>query len=134
MAEAFFIAYLLVLLLLPSVLWWRWGLAASLVATVLELGLVVLVFYLLAIYHLLPDLSAGKPPAKGPMEHIRRSQGDGQLLIVFFAMFPGLVALIGGGLAVVWSAVLAVWRLVAERRAAFLAGRRMGCSAKSNNS
>ena len=115
MADALFIPYLLVLMLLPSLVWWRWGLAASLVATVLELGLVVLVFYLMATYHLLPDLSAGKPPAKGPMEHIRRSHGDGQILIVFFAMFPGIVALIGGGLAVVWSVILAIWRLAANR-------------------
>jgi hypothetical protein len=49
------------------------------------------------------------------MEHIKRSQGDGQILIVFFALFPGIVALIGGGLAVALSAALAVWRVVADR-------------------
>jgi hypothetical protein len=62
MAEALFIAYLVALLLLPSFVWWRWGVIASLVATAVELGLVVLAFYLMAVYHLLPDLSAGNGP------------------------------------------------------------------------
>lgn len=54
MIDALFLPYLLALGLIPSLVWWRWGLVASLAATILELLFVPLVFYLLAINHLLP--------------------------------------------------------------------------------
>jgi hypothetical protein len=111
MIEALFLPYLVALALVPSLVWWRWGLLASVGATVIELLLVPLVFYLLAINHLLPDLSEGRPSLKThPMEYIRRSQADGYVLMFFGAMFPGMVALAGGGLAVACAAVHAAWR------------------------
>ena len=38
MIETLFIPYLLLLLLLPSLVWWRWGLPAALLVTVAELA------------------------------------------------------------------------------------------------
>ena len=73
MAATFFAAYVLALLLLPSLVWWRRGIVTSLVISVVQLGVVALVFYSMAIYQLFPDVSAGMPPAKGPMERIKRS-------------------------------------------------------------
>ena len=111
MIEALFLPYLLALILIPSVVWWRWGLAASLGAMVIELLFVPLVFYVLAINHLLPDMSEGRPPLEThPMEYIRRSQGDGYILMMFGAVLPGIVALIGGRLPVTCAAVRAAWR------------------------
>ena len=117
MIDALFLPYLVALALIPSLVRWRWGLVASLGATILELLLVPLVFYLLAINHLLPDLSPDRPPLEThPMEYIKRSQGDGYLLMMFGAAFPGIVALIGGGLALACAIVHAVWRAVFSAR------------------
>jgi hypothetical protein len=116
MIDALFLPYLVALALIPSLVWWRWGLAASLGATVLELMLVPLVFYLLAINHLLPDVSQGRPPLEThPVEYIRRSQGDGYVPKMFGAVFPGIVVLIGGALAVACAAVHATWRVLRKR-------------------
>lgn len=116
MIEALFLPYLVALVLIPSLVWWRWGLVASLGMTVLELMLVPFVFYLLAINHLLPDVSQGSPPLEThPMEYIRRSQGDGYVLMMFGAVFPGIVVLIGGALAVACAAVHATWRVLCKR-------------------
>ena len=116
MIDALFIPYLLALVLIPSLVWWRWGLVASLGSTILELLLVPLIFYLLAINHLLPDMREGGPPLEThPMEYIRRSQGDGYILMMFGAMFPGVVALIGGGLALACAAGHAAWHVLLKR-------------------
>lgn len=117
MIDALFLPYLLALVLIPSLVWWRWGLLASLGASILELLFVPLVFYVLAINHLLPDISEGRPPLEtNPMAYSRRSQGDGYILMMFGAVFPGIVALIGGGLALACAAVHAVWRFVSNSR------------------
>ena len=116
MIDALFMPYLVALALIPSLVWWRWGLVASLGATVVEVMLVPLVFYLLAINHLLPDLSQGRPPLEThPMAYIRRSQGDGCILMMFGAVFPGIVALTGGGLAIACAAAHAAWRVFSDR-------------------
>jgi hypothetical protein len=113
MIEALFLPYLVALVLVPSLVWWRWGLLASVGVTVIEVLLVPLVFYLLAINHLLPDISQGRPrpPLEThPMEYIRRSQADGYVLLFLGAIFPGMVAMVGGGLALACAAVHAAWR------------------------
>lgn len=75
-----------------------------------------LIFYLLAINHLLPDVSQGGPSLEtDPMAYIRRSQGDGYILMMFGAVFPGIVALIGGGLALACAAGHAAWRVLLRR-------------------
>jgi hypothetical protein len=116
MIEALFLPYLLALVLIPSLVWWRWGLLASIGATVIELVMVPVVFSLLAINHLLPDMSEGRPPLQThPMEYIKRSQADGYLLMMFGAVFPGMVALAGGGLALACAGAHAAWRVLFKR-------------------
>ena len=110
MAETFHIPYLLVLLVLPLLVRWRWGLVASLIVTGVELGLVALIFYLMDVYHLFPIPRPGPMPQQGQLEHIRRVQAEGFAMLIMWGMIPAIAALVGGGLSVVWSAVLAVWR------------------------
>jgi hypothetical protein len=118
MADALYLPYLLVLLLLPLLARWRWGLPASLVVTAVELPLVVLVFYLMDVYRLFPDVFIGEPPPQHPLEKIRRSQAGGYVLLVLWGAGPAVAALIGGGAAVAWSIILAVRRAIANRPAA----------------
>ena len=88
MAESLYFPYLLMLLLVPVLVRWRWGLIAALGVTVAELGLVILVFYLMASYHLLPDLHVGEPSAEHPFAKIRRGQAEGY---DFYAGWPNAV-------------------------------------------
>ena len=117
MAESFYLPYLLVLFLLPLLVRWRRGLLAAAIVTVVELGLVVLIFYMMAIYHLLPDLYAGEPgpEPEHPFAKLRRGQAAGYAQLFIFGVGPALAALAGGGLAMVWSVVLAIWRSIAKR-------------------
>jgi hypothetical protein len=112
-----YLPYLLLLLLVPLLVRWRWGLVAALVVTVGELVLVSVIFYLMAVYHLFPDVPVSEP---APNEHLfvkmRRSQAAGYVQLIFGGFVPAFAALIGGGLAVVWSVVLAVWRSVVNRK------------------
>lgn len=116
MADSFYLPYLLVLLLVPLLMRWRWGLLAALVVTVVELALVPFIFYLMAVYHLLPEVFTGEPPTQ---EHLfakmRRGQAACYVQLIFLAFVPAGAALIGGGLAVLCSIVLAVWRSIANR-------------------
>ena len=116
MADSLYLPYLLKLLLVPLLVRWRWGLVATVVVTVIEVGLVGLVFYLLAVYHLLPEVFVGEPP---PEEHLfakmRRGQAAGAVQLFFFGFVPAGAALIGGGLAVVWSVVQAVSYFIDHR-------------------
>jgi hypothetical protein len=117
MAESFYLPYLLALFLLPLLVRWRRGPVAATIVTVVELGLVVLIFYLMAVYHLLPDMYVGDPgpEPEHPFAKIRRSQAAGYAQLFIFGVGPALAALAGGGLAVLWSVVLVVWRLIANR-------------------
>jgi len=112
MAEAFLLPYLISLFLLPLLARWRLGVVGSLAATVAGLGLVALVFYVLDIYRVFPNpYPVGE--TSGPeslMVQIRRSQGYSATILVLWVMFPACAALMGGALAVVWSAVLVLWR------------------------
>jgi hypothetical protein len=66
----------------------------------------------------LPDLHGGEPPpeAEHPFAKIRRGQAEGYAQLFIFGMGPAMAALVGGGLTVVWSVVLAVWRLIDNRK------------------
>jgi hypothetical protein len=55
MAQTFYIPYLILLLVLPLLAQRRWGLVGSLTVTVVELGTVVPIFYLMGVYHLSPS-------------------------------------------------------------------------------
>src|ERR1700752_2101072 len=90
-ADNLFIPYLLVLLVLPVLARWRWGLAGSLVVTAIELGLVALVFYLLEGCRVFPDPFAGEPPPRAPMEIMRRAgreQAVGFVQLAAWALIP----------------------------------------------
>jgi hypothetical protein len=106
-----YVGYLAFLLVLPTLVWWRWGLVAALVATALELTLVGLSFYVMMAYHLLPDLGPPEqqPAGENPMGYIRRRQAEGLGQLALFAILPGQAALAGGTLAVIWSALYAAW-------------------------
>jgi hypothetical protein len=112
------IGYLAILLILPSLVWWRWGLLAALAVAALEVLGVGLSFYVMLTYHLLPDLGPPEqqPFADNPMAYMRRRQAEGYAQLFLFAFMPGLAALAGGGLAVMWSALYAVWRTARARR------------------
>ena len=119
MAGTFYISYLVLLLLLPVVVRWRWGLVAALVVAVAELAVVALVFYLLNAYHVFPDQFAGEPPPRAPMEIMRRGYERSAVAwvhLIALVVFPAAAALIGGALSVVWSVVVAVRQALAERR------------------
>ena len=117
MAGYFYLPYLLVLLVAPLLARWRSGLVAALVVTVGELILVPLIFYLMVTYHLLPDVPAGEPlPDEHLFAKMRRSQAEGYVQLMFLGFAPAGAALAGGGLALAWSIVLALWRVISNRK------------------
>jgi hypothetical protein len=110
MADKLYLPYLVVLFLMPLLVRWRWGLTAALILGVLELALVPLVFYLMSIYHLMPDLHAGDLVPDHPFARIRRSQADGIVLLLFYGAVPAAAAVTGCVLAALWSITAALWR------------------------
>jgi hypothetical protein len=114
-----YITYLVLLLTLPLLARWRWGLLVSLAVVVLELGMVV--FVAMHIHQIFPPVPVEEPPAKGPMEVHRRMMRDSAIsaFIVFYVglIVPGAAAGIGGGLALLWSAAAAGWRAFRTRQA-----------------
>jgi hypothetical protein len=117
MAAILYVSCLLVLLLAPLLAQWRWGLVAALMVTVAELAVVGLAFYLMAMYHLLPDVHVGEPAPEPehPFARSRRGQAAGYVQLFFMGAVPAGTALVGGVLAVIWSVVLAVCRYIANR-------------------
>jgi uncharacterized membrane protein len=110
MAGTSYISYLVLLLLLPVVVRWRWGLVAALVVVVAELAVVALVFYLLNAYHMFPDQFAAEPPPRAPMEIMRRGYERSAVAWVYLVALvgvPAAAALIGGALSVAWSVIVA---------------------------
>jgi hypothetical protein len=108
-----YVLILLVLLTLPLLAQWRWGLLASLTATGAELGLVLFIAYNVG---QMPDA----PPRPKQGIHWARPDPDGfvkGLAMLFLVIVPGIAALIGGVLSLVWSAVRAARRSRASRPA-----------------
>ena len=116
---------LLVLLALPLLAQWRWGLLASLTVTSAELGLLLLLAYG-------GDLLQ-PPPPRPPMPETGMPVRDRDpftggrpgeyaegfawgLAVLFLAIIPGIAALIGGVASLVWSAVRAFRRFEANRQ------------------
>ena len=116
MAEKLYLPYVLVVFMVPLLARWRWGLAAALAAGVLELALVALIFYLMSIYHLFPDLNAGEA-VRAPVRQIRRGQAAGAVLLMVYGAVPAAAAVAGCTLATAWSAAAALWRAIANRGA-----------------
>ena len=110
-----YVPYLVVLLLVPLLTRWRWGLAAALIVTVAEVTLVVLVFYLLPAS---PGDVANEPPPQASIDIVRRwreRHALAYLQLVALAIIPALAALIGGTLSVLWSLGARVVRLMRAR-------------------
>ena len=116
---------LLVLLALPLLAQWRWGLLASLTVTIAELGLLLLLAYG-------GDLLQ-PPPPRPPMPETGMPVRDRDpftggrpgeyaegfargLAVLFLAIIPGIAALIGGVASLVWSAVRTTRRSEADRQ------------------
>jgi uncharacterized membrane protein len=111
--------YLLVLVVVPLIARWRWGLRASLVVVVIELGLVALIYYVMSHYRMFPDPFAAEPAPKAPMEVLRRGRERSMVAMVYliaWMIVPAIAALVGGGLSLAWSTALAIWRGRANNR------------------
>jgi hypothetical protein len=117
MAESLYLPYVLVAFLVPLLVRWRWGLAAAVAAGVIEVALVALIFYLMSIYQLFPDLNAGEPVPEHPFAKIRQGQAAGMVLLVFYGAVPAAAAVAGCALAAAWSIAAALRRTIAARRA-----------------
>ena len=115
MAENTYLLYVVVLLLLPLLARWRWGLLTALIVVVLELALVPAVFYVLSANHLFPVLIDPQPPPEHIFGKIRRGQAAGYLELLIWGVVPGLAAIAGFTLAGVWSLGSALWRYFANR-------------------
>jgi hypothetical protein len=123
MGEALYASYLLVLLLLPLLAQWRWGLRASLLVVVAELALVPLVLYLLDVLHLLPPPPPRRPllPNEyGVLERMRQNDAEGFahgiVVLALWVVFPAMVALAGGVLSLLWSTIQAIKRSFVNRQ------------------
>jgi hypothetical protein len=79
--------------------------------------LVPLVFHLMSIYRLFPDLYAGEPVPEHPFARIRRGQVAGTVLLLFYGAVPAAAAVAGCALAAVWSVAAALWRATTSRGA-----------------
>jgi hypothetical protein len=112
MSSALYIPYLFTLFTLPLLARWRRGLTASLIVTVVQLGLVSFVFYLVDAHHLFADAPMRDRAPEHLMEKMRRQQATGVLQLVTWGLFPAAAALLGGGLSAGWSAALAVRRSI----------------------
>jgi len=80
---------------------------------VAELLLVPAAFYLLIINHLI-SFDSGPLP-EHPLARFRQQQGEGMVLIVLWGFLPGVAALAGGALSVLWSGAALVWRWFKDR-------------------
>jgi len=115
MADILYAPYLLALLILPLLVRWRWGLVAAVIVTVAELGLVFLVDDLAAPPNPYPIGRPDElPPGESPLVQIRRNQAFAFATAIMWILFPGMAALIGGAVAIAWSAILAIWRASAR--------------------
>jgi hypothetical protein len=111
-----YIAYLVLLLGMPLLARWRLGLVVALAVTVAELALVWVLAGWLAEPNPYPVRGPPGPLDESPMLQIRRSQGHAHTMFLIWVVMPGAAALIGGGLAVLWSMVQGAWRWFAARR------------------
>jgi hypothetical protein len=113
MAAILYLAYLLTLLIVPRLVKRRWGVAASLVATLMEVGLAALLWVLAVSF----DPYAAPPieTDESPLLRIRRGQAQGFVNFIAIALIPAASAVVGGGLALAWWTVQATWRSVRGR-------------------
>jgi hypothetical protein len=110
-----YILCLLVLMLGPPTAYWRRGLKASLLMVAAELAGVLVLFFALSYFGLLAKPGAPGPmPETGVLEHIRRNHAEQVAhlvaLVTFLVVIPGMAALLGGMLSLIWAAARAIRR------------------------
>jgi hypothetical protein len=123
MAKAFYAAYLLVLLMLPLLAQWRWGLRVSLLVVVAELALVPLALYPMDLLGLLPSPPPRRallPSEYGVLERMRQNDAEGVahavVVLVLWVLFPAIAVFAGSVLSLLWSAVQAIGRSFGNRQ------------------
>jgi hypothetical protein len=108
-----YVSLLLVLLALPLLARWRWGLLPSLLVTVGEL----IAVYVVA-YFLIPEPSPPPPmPEVGVQEDVMKGYAEAMArALVWLTLWavPSLAVVVGGMLCLAWSAVVATRRFAAR--------------------
>lgn len=113
MLDALLLPYLIVLLALPLLAQWRFGLVAALVATAGAIGFVVLTHRYMIDHGFLPVVLGG-PPAEHPKAKIWQNSIAAIDRDMDWLIMPAVAALLGGVLSVLWSAARGLWRAVAR--------------------
>ena len=119
MAEVLYLPYLLLLLLVPVLVLWRRGLIAALTMTVLELGFIAAVFWVMNEYRLFPSPYIGEPPPQGTLEEAKRLQAASSALLLIWAIAPAQAALAGAAVSILLAALRGLWRARAQRSEPF---------------
>ena len=110
------LAYLIVLVVLPLLARWRWGLVASLAVVILELAFVFTSHRLMIDYGFLP-LELPDPPRAHPKAQITDYHVASFARDLGTQILPALATLTGGVLSVVWSVSSLLWRAAGKRKA-----------------
>lgn len=113
MLDKLLVPYVIVLLALPLLAQWRFGLVPALIVTAGALGFVVLTHRYLIDHGFLP-IVLSEPPAEHPKAKIWQNSIAGIDRDMDWLVVPALAALTGGLLSVVWSAVLWLRRAIAR--------------------
>jgi hypothetical protein len=113
MLDALMLPYLFVLLAVPVLAQWRFGIVAALVATAGAIGVVVITHRYMIDHGFLPIVLNG-PPAEHPKARIWQNSIASIDRDMDWLVMPALAALLGGALSVLWSAVRWLRRAVAR--------------------
>jgi hypothetical protein len=113
MLESLLVPYVIVLLALPLLAQWRFGIVAALVVTAAAIGFAVLTHRYLVDHGFLPIVLSG-PPAEHPKAKIWQNSMATIERDMDWLFMPALAALTGGVLSVLWSVVLWLRRAVAR--------------------
>ena len=113
MRDSLLLPYLIVLLALPLLAQWRFGIVAALLATAGAIGCVVLTHRYMIDHGFLPIVLSG-PPAEHPKAKIWQDSIAAVERDMDWLYMPAIAALFGGALSVLWSTVLWLRRAVAR--------------------
>jgi hypothetical protein len=113
MLDALLVLYVIVLLALPLLAQWRFGIVSALIVTAGAIGFVILTHRYLIDHGFLPVVLSG-PPAEHPKAKIWQNSIASIDRDMDWLVMPALAALTGGVLSVLWSGVLWLRRAVAR--------------------
>jgi hypothetical protein len=113
MLDKLLVPYVVVLLALPLLAQWRFGIVSALVVTAGAIGFVILTHRHLVDNGFLPIVLSG-PPAEHPKAKIWQDSIAAIQRDMDWLYMPALAAVTGGLLSVLWSAVLWLRRAVAR--------------------